>query len=254
MSNELLKIISKTSCELLGFEGLTKVDAHCHLGFASNARALAEQGSYEGMGFFSGTVTPQDYEAQACLLGSCSNVRLGLGLHPWWVSERTFEANNEEESQIQQVIRLAQQTRYINEVGLDFSPAHTKTKDTQVRAFRAVLTSLDEGAIISIHSVKAFDVVFDLLRQTNTLAQSKCIFHWFSGSSEQLHQAVKAGCYFSVGERFLPSKRAKEYLKVIPQNRLLLETDLPAKQRPDTTFEELRASLYAAQSLLLKRL
>ncbi len=254
MANNLLQTMAKTSCDLLGFEGLTCVDAHCHLDFAQNAYALAKQGEQEEIGFFSGTVTPQRYEVAARSLEASSNVRVGLGLHPWWVSEHTFIAHNEEESQIQQFARLARKTPYINEVGLDFSPAHANTKDAQVKAFKAILASLAPGAIISIHSVKAFDVVFELLQQTHTLANNSCIFHWFSGSNIQLQQAIKVGCYFSVGERFLLSKRGREYSKVIPRHRLLLETDLPAQQRPNTTFEELRTSLGVAQDLLLKYL
>lgn len=114
-------------------------------------------------------------------------------------------------------------------------------------------TIVCEGAVLSLHSVKATDVVLDLLEGAELFSSNSCIFHWFSGSNNELHRAIKSGCYFSVGERFLSSKRGQEYLKVIPVNQLLFETDLPAQEHSNTTFEELRSSLWSAQDLLLKK-
>ncbi|MEE0705682.1 MAG: TatD family hydrolase, partial [Adlercreutzia sp.] len=55
------------------------------------------------------------------------------------------------------------------------------------------------------------------------------IFHWFSGSSDDLQRALHAGCFFSVGPRMLASRRGREYARQIPLDRLLLETDMPAR-------------------------
>ena len=55
-----------------------------------------------------------------------------------------------------------------------------------------------------------------------------CIIHWFSGTSDQLTRARRAGCYFSVNPRMLGSKRGRAYAQAIPADRLLLETDEPA--------------------------
>lgn len=35
------------------------------------------------------------------------------------------------------------------------------------------------------------------------------------------------GCWFSVGERMLATKRGRAYVQSIPSDRLLLETDAP---------------------------
>ena len=250
--NELLRAIATTSCNLLGFQECGAVDMHCHLDFAHNALPIAQEGEKKGVGFFSGTVTPERYERAVDLLGNCNAVRVGLGLHPWWVSEKTFIEQNGDESQFQHLMRLAKQTIYINEVGLDFSSKHCATKDAQVRVFKTLMTSLEPESIVSLHSVKASDVVLDILNEIPVKSRATYIFHWFSGSSNELLRALGEGCYFSVGERFLSSKRGKEYRKAIPENRFLLETDLPAQEHSNATFKELYASLCAAQDLILK--
>lgn len=258
--NELLERINKTSCRLLGLNAsqdftarIEAVDMHCHLDFADDACAIAREAQRYGIGFFSGTVTPEGYERASMLLSGCKNVRVGLGFHPWWITKASLVASKKEGSSLEHFISLAGQTSYINEIGLDFSSRFSETKEAQVKALKAILTCVREGAVLSLHSVKATDVVLDLLEGAELFSSNSCIFHWFSGSNSELRRAIKLGCYFSVGERFLSSKRGREYLKVIPVNQLLLETDLPAQEHSNTTFEELRSSLWAAQDLLLKK-
>ncbi len=55
------------------------------------------------------------------------------------------------------------------------------------------------------------------------------IFHWFSGTSDDLTRALADGCYFSAGPRMLVSRRGREYARQIPLDRLLLETDMPSR-------------------------
>ena len=59
------------------------------------------------------------------------------------------------------------------------------------------------------------------------LGSCNCIFHWFSGTSDELHRAVRAGCWFSINEMMLRTRRGREYARQLPADRLLLETDLP---------------------------
>ena len=72
------------------------------------------------------------------------------------------------------------------------------------------------------------------------------IFHWFSGTSDELVRARAAGCYFSVNERMLASKRGREYTRQIPLDRLLLETDAPAEANTETSARQLADSLTRA--------
>ncbi|MFR2031814.1 MAG: TatD family hydrolase, partial [Collinsella sp.] len=49
--------------------------------------------------------------------------------------------------------------------------------------------------------------------------------------------------YFSVNERMLATKRGREYVRQIPLDRLLLETDAPAEANAETSAQSLIRSL-----------
>ena len=85
--------------------------------------------------------------------------------------------------------------------------------------------------MLSVHAVRAVDQVLDVLEHASVfggMTGNACIIHWFSGTSDQLTRARRAGCYFSVNPHMLDSKRGRAYAQAIPADRLLLETDEPA--------------------------
>ncbi|MEC4176800.1 TatD family hydrolase [Adlercreutzia sp. R7] len=97
--------------------------------------------------------------------------------------------------------------------------------------------------LISIHAVNAAGVALDLLEQAGTLSRHQVILHWFSGTSDDLIRAVRAGCFFSVGPRMLASRRGREYVRQIPLDRLLLETDMPSRAGDTLAAEVWHAEL-----------
>ncbi|MDY4918176.1 MAG: TatD family hydrolase, partial [Collinsella sp.] len=103
------------------------------------------------------------------------------------------------------------------------------------------------GRVISIHAVRSAGTVLDVLESHGLLIPNSdspaIIFHWFSGTSDELVRARNVGCYFSVNERMLASKRGREYARQIPLDRLLLETDAPAEANTETSAQSLIKSL-----------
>ena len=91
--------------------------------------------------------------------------------------------------------------------------------------------------IITIHSRKAVSKVLDILGENYRF---KAILHWFTGSKDELKEAVERGCYFSVNGAMINSKRFLEILPLIPANRLLVETDSPFTCFKSTHSETLR--------------
>lgn len=158
-------------------------------------------------------------------------VKLAVGLHPWWVSA--------DECRLAEELRAFDdalpETRYVGEVGLDFSKRRIATRDAQLCAFRHIAGACakEGGKVLSAHCVKAYDDALSILKGSGCLASCTCIFHWFSGSFPQLTQAVDAGCSFSVGARMLETKKGREYAKAIPLQKLLLETDAPFAADPE---------------------
>ena len=239
-------------------------DMHCHLGFCADSAQAARELAAQGVGAFSNTVTPAEFAEQQVALADAANVRLGAGLHPWWSGERgtaespashgecgalgtgmpapdelarqgAAEASLEAVDDLELLCEFVAQHRFVGEVGLDFSPRHMGTCEAQLQAFEPVAATCARagGRVLSVHAVRAVDQVLDVLERTGALEHAvgnACIIHWFSGTSDQLTRARRAGCYFSVNPHMLESKRGRAYAKAIPADRLLLETDEPASE------------------------
>lgn len=220
-----------------GMLGALKLpDAHCHVAFMENTGGFAADAASAGAVILSVTVTPEEYEAmkgrraRSCELQP-SVIRTALGLHPWWVPE----SEKELAEMLVSFDGLAPNARYIGEVGLDFSKRRAHTRSQQLQAFQHIMSTASEFGTqaLSLHCVSAYPEALSILESSGCTEQCACIFHWFSGSSDQLAHAKDLGCWFSVGERILQTKRGREYAKAIPLERLLLETDAPAATDPE---------------------
>lgn len=232
-------------------EGIPLIDTHCHLDFAGNAVELAAAYAACG-GALSGTCDPWDFERVRTMFAPfASRVRVGLGLHPWWVADGTCG-----EEEVALFERLAPAAPLISEVGLDFQSRRADTRDAQIEAFERVCAAAARPSaefprrIMSIHSSAAAACVLDVLERTGCLDACLCIFHWFSGSQEELTRAIDVGCLFSVNERMLKTKRGRAYARVIPKDRLLIETDFPSKPTAMTIPQDVVPRLERTMSLL----
>ena len=125
--------------------------------------------------------------------------------------------------------RVAALTRHpkvvaVGETGLDYH--WDIPKPLQQRVFREQIDlSLDLRMPIVVHDREAHGDVFDLLRRR----RPKALVHCFSGSVELAREAVRLGCYISLGGvvTFKNARHSLEVASDIPLDRLLLETDAP---------------------------
>lgn len=229
---------------------LALADMHVHVDFMANAEEVAADAARDGLALFANTVTPHGYlAASEGPWARSPNVRLGLGMHPWWVADGRVGVD-----EAKLCCRLAREARFVGEVGLDFSEKHTApdSHERQVEALRHVLEVCGSAGdrVISLHSVRSADLCLDLLEETGCLSSCSCIFHWFSGSTPALWRAIRSGCYFSVNEMQAGTRRAKEQLKLVPEDRLLLETDLPPGEGVPFSAKAIEDSLAAAAGRL----
>lgn len=237
---------SNTSTETPGFEHRWRLfDMHCHLDRMANADEVAREAVANDMALFCTTVTPADALAARSRFGTPSNVRVGMGLHPWWIADGRCG-----EVEVEQAAQLAAASRFIGEVGLDFGPRHAANAQRQLDALEAIARSCAghpvEGRVLSIHAVRSAGEALDVFERHGLTASAHCIFHWFSGTSDQLARALDAGCLFSISERMLATRRGREYARQIPLDRLLLETDLPEQLDKPCSADQIEASLMRA--------
>ncbi|MEJ6013172.1 TatD family hydrolase [Corynebacterium sp. H127] len=188
------------------------LDTHLHLDFvpASQRTTLLAELAESDVQVVAQTVLPSEFQVQPGTLPS-------LGFHPWWVGP-TFE------EELETFANNLPQTRCIGEIGLDFSPRRVESAPLQLEALRRIFAFLkDRPYVLSIHAVRAATEVLDMLPD-NVIP----VFHRFSGTSDELTRLMQIGGYFSVHPSVLEGKKGRAYVKQVPENRLLLESDLPA--------------------------
>lgn len=221
-------------------------DTHCHLDLMLNPDAAASEAAASGLGLFDCGVNPRDFSAANERACRQPGIIAGVGLHPWWLADGRCGP-----AEVNLLCEFAAQERYIGEVGLDFSARFALSEPLQIQAFDWLCDTLVQhpltGRVISIHAVRSAGAVLDVLESHGLLIPNPdspaIIFHWFSGTSDELVRARNAGCYFSVNERMLATKRGREYARQIPLDRLLLETDAPAEANTETSAQSLIRSL-----------
>lgn len=221
-------------------------DAHCHLDLMACPDTVADEATALGLGLFDCGVDPRDFAAAKTRASHRPSIIAGVGLHPWWLADGRCGT-----AEINLLCEVAAQERFIGEIGLDFSARFVGSEPLQIQALERLCDALVHrpltGRVISIHAVRSAGTVLDVLESHGLLTprpDSPVItFHWFSGTSDELVRASDAGCYFSVNERMLATKRGREYARQIPLDCLLLETDAPAEPQADTSARQLITSL-----------
>lgn len=197
------------------------VDFHCHLDLYPDLVGAIAKCDAKRSATLAVTTTPKAFPHNRQLANNSEFVRVALGLHPQLVGERASELNLFK--------RLLPETRYVGEVGLDAGPRYYRSFDLQKRVFRTILDLCANAGdkILSVHSVRAAKHVLDLIEELLPKDRGKVVLHWFTGSVSDARRGVELGCFFSVNERMLSTSNGERIARVIPDSRLLTETDGP---------------------------
>lgn len=195
------------------------IDCHIHLDLIKSRTVLDFINRYK---IYTIAVTnhPKVFE-RFCSQVDSPYIRVALGMHPQLLNYIDLE----------QFKKHLCETKYIGEVGIDFSDRtlSDEKKVKQITTFEQILR-LSQNKILSIHSRKAENIVINCIEK-NFNTTSIYILHWYTGSLSNLQKACNIGCYFSVNLDLVCSKHFCDYVKIIPIERILTETDAPfAKQ------------------------
>ncbi|RWX35241.1 Qat anti-phage system TatD family nuclease QatD [Rhizobium leguminosarum] len=200
------------------------IDFHCHVDLFPSPERAVDEIDRADIYVLSVTNTPKAFPRTAQLSKGRKRIRTALGLHPQLVSERHGEVGL--------FRRLLSETRYVGEVGLDGGDEHAHNLDLQKDVFDEILAACAKvgGRVMSIHSRHASGEVLEALERRRDAGVA--ILHWFSGPLTHADKAVDIGAWFSVGLPMLRGKRAASFIKRIPRDRLLTETDAPFASTP----------------------
>ena len=118
-----------------------------------------------------------------------------------------------------------EKVKALGEIGLDYYYGN-ESKDLQKLWFRRQLELATELKIpVVIHDRDAHADTLEILKEHKPSG----VVHCFSGSAEMAAEIVKLGMYIGIGGvlTFKNGRVLKEAAKIIPLDRILLETDAP---------------------------
>ena len=121
------------------------------------------------------------------------------------------------------------EAKYVGEVGLDGRMTNRRSLDLQREIFSQILSACSKigGKILSLHGAMAWTELLDLLEKHLNFTRCRVILHWFNGSKKQLERAIMMDCYFSLNIKSFQSKNSQSFLKILPIDKVLTETDGP---------------------------
>ncbi|KAK3425166.1 hypothetical protein EUGRSUZ_F01964 [Eucalyptus grandis] len=204
-------------------------DAHCHLQdprIVCMAPELIESACQAGVIKFAVNGTHEkDWHLVKQLSEDYPCTIPNFGLHPWFVADRSPNW-----FQILREYFEATPCAAVGEIGLDKGSHEREINfNDQVEVFKKQLELAKElNRPASVHCVSAFDDLLQILKEAGPFPAG-IILHSYMGSAEMVPQLVEVGAYFSFSGHLMPMKEqtAKKMLKVVPFERILLETDAP---------------------------
>lgn len=146
-----------------------------------------------------------------------------IGVHP-------DEVGNLDETQFARMERLLdkEKIKAVGEIGLDYY-WDKENHDLQKKWFRAQMELAKRtGLPMIVHSREAAADTLEEIRAAQD-ERLRGVIHCFSYSPEMADEYLKMGYYIGVGGvvTFKNAKKLKEVVKMLPLDRILLETDCP---------------------------
>ncbi|MFF2889069.1 TatD family hydrolase [Paenibacillus sp. NPDC057967] len=211
------------------------VDFHVHIDYYQNYKRIYD--FYNDQKIYALFVTnfPEVFKKAKDTFQESKYVKLALGYHPEMINIRPFKQKDFDE--------YLDETKYIGEVGLDFSKDHIKNRDEQTRIFRHICRkAADKNKIMSVHSRNAG---MDVLASLKEFGVKHAVFHWYTGSIKNLQEVIESRYYLSLNPSMLRTKKGKEIIQSIPLRYILIETDGPySKYNNRQTVPEDIPSIY----------
>ena len=208
------------------------IDSHCHLAgeeFAADLEAVVDRARRAGV------------TGAACILAAEDDAELAqaarvravwpeacfvLGIHPHHAGAFAQRLESVAATVTRGVI--AQHACAVGEIGLDyhydFSP-----RDVQQEVFALqVRLARERGLPVVIHTREATEDTFRILRDAGE-GEVRGVFHCFTGDRAMAREAVAIGFHvsFSGIVTFPRADELREAARLVPSDRLLIETDAP---------------------------
>ena len=201
------------------------IDTHCHLDFPeydADRAEVIERSIEQGVS--------RIINVGSSLKGSLDSVALAekydcvfaaVGIHP----HEAQNFNTQAEGAIRQLAKRKKVVA-IDEIGLDFYRNLSKPEDQRLMFERLLVLAKEVFLPVVIHSREAETEVLKYLKAAMPI---RALVHCFSGDESFMRSCLDMGFYisFTCNITYKKAQDLRDLVKVMPIDRLLLETDAP---------------------------
>jgi TatD DNase family protein len=204
------------------------VDSHCHLNYgdlANDLDGVLNRAAEAGVGtMLAINARLSEFNDVLSIAQSNDKIWCTVGSHP-------HDAVDEWGISADQLIKLASHKKVvgIGETGLDYFYEHSprdKQKDNFIAHIEA---SRETGLPLIVHARDADDDCAKIMEQEMAKGEYPAVIHCFTASEAFARRSLDIGCYISLSGivTFKSAKVLQETIKIIPLEKMLIETDAP---------------------------
>ena len=216
---------------------MTLIDSHCHIDgeqFDADRDEVVQRAKEAGVAAMLnvGTGDPHsdDFRRAVAVAEKYENVFASVGVHPH--DAKLYD--DKAEHHLIDLVRSSEKVIAWGEIGLDFYYDHSP-RDVQVEVLRQqIRTARQLDLPIIVHSRDANDETVELLSDeyksvADRGVRGPGIMHCFGGTPEMAEALMKLGFLISFAGNvtFKKAENLREAAKVVPLDKLLVETDCP---------------------------
>ena len=210
---------------------MTFVDSHCHIdgdSFDADRDEVVQRARDAGVAAMLniGTGDPHsdDFRRAVAVAEKYDNVYAAVGVHP-------HDAKLYDDKAEEHLVELTKSDKVIawGEIGLDYYYDHSP-REVQFDVFRRQIRTARELALpIIIHSRDDDDQTVEILTEECSWDGFRGIMHCFGGTPRMAEDLMKVGFMISFAGNvtFKKAENLRDSARVVPLDRLLIETDCP---------------------------
>jgi TatD DNase family protein len=204
------------------------IDTHAHLDMIEKKtpEIVVQEAENEKVKYIINVGSSMDGSLKSVeFAGNFKNVFATVGVHPHYADKFT----GKEEEFLDKLIKNNKKIVAVGEAGFDFYQ-NPVSKEDQERTFVShIELAIKHGIPIAIHDREAHKETINVLKNYTGLKNFKAVMHCFSGDADFALKCIGMGLFISFTGviTFKNAKATKEAAKIIPLEKIFIETDAP---------------------------
>ena len=198
-------------------------DTHAHLLFFSNKEEIIESMKNDGLDYIVNIgTTVQDSKEGIELAEKYDNVYTTVAIYPSYAIETN-------EKDLEEIKKMASHDKVVavGEIGLDYHYAVYDSKKQKELLIRQLEIADEVGLPFCIHCRQAAEDMYEVLSSHKHLINHAGLMHCYSEGAEWAKKFTDLGMYISFSGNITYKKADWSFLKEIPIDRIVVETDAP---------------------------